>query len=362
MFAQPLQQVDRVFVLSRGRKLVYFGGCDYLRLSSDPRIAEAMRHGLNTIGLNVAASRKTTGNHPLYEQVERETARFFGAERAVLVSNGYLTNLAVAQALELSRVLIDERSHSSLHDAVQLGGFKKSAFAHRNPSDLARKASKAAQENFAVLTDGLFASDGTIAPLDAYRTASGSKSLLWVDDSHAGGILGRNGAGAVDHCGLNRANLVQTITFSKAFGVYGGAVLCSRQLAESIIERSRIASGNTPLPLPLAQAVLTSLNIVRTEPDHRQRLWHNTAFMRNKLGIESIPSPILSFSPEPAIAKKLRRSLLDAGIFPSFIEYPGGTPGGYLRLAISSEHTGQQLESLGKVLTKFGQPALNRAQ
>src|SRR5207249_5899903 len=91
LLAEPLQQIDRTFVLHRGRKLSYFAGCDYFRLATHPEVLRAVSEGLDRFGLNVAASRRTTGNHALYEQLEEQLARFFEAEGAVLVSNGYLT-------------------------------------------------------------------------------------------------------------------------------------------------------------------------------------------------------------------------------------------------------------------------------
>ena len=83
MFAEALQQVDATHVLWRGRKLLYFGGCDYLRLSRHPTVIRAVHVGLERFGLNVAASRKTTGNHPLYETAEKAIAEYFGCERAL---------------------------------------------------------------------------------------------------------------------------------------------------------------------------------------------------------------------------------------------------------------------------------------
>ena len=68
--AEPLQQIDRTFVLRRGRKLSYFAGCDYFRMASHPAVLEAMREGIGKFGLNVSASRRTTGNHALYEELE----------------------------------------------------------------------------------------------------------------------------------------------------------------------------------------------------------------------------------------------------------------------------------------------------
>src|SRR5512135_1316600 len=96
---EPLQQVERTCVRFRQRKLSYFSGCDYFRLASHPRVIAALQAGVERYGLNVAASRLTTGNHVLYGELERELARFFSAESALVVSSGYMTNLVAAQAL-----------------------------------------------------------------------------------------------------------------------------------------------------------------------------------------------------------------------------------------------------------------------
>src|SRR5947207_335746 len=113
---EPLQQVDRTYVRFRGRKLSYFSGCDYFRLASHPKVIAALKGGLQKYGLNVAASRLTSGNHILYQKLERRLASFFRAPSTVVVSNGYTTNLVVAQALagNFSHVLIDEGAHPSL--------------------------------------------------------------------------------------------------------------------------------------------------------------------------------------------------------------------------------------------------------
>src|SRR5512140_1862825 len=94
----PLQQIDRTYVRFRGRKLCYFSGCDYFRLASHPKVIAALQTGARRFGLNVAASRLTTGNHALYSELERRLVRFFRAPDALLTSSGYVTNLVVAQA------------------------------------------------------------------------------------------------------------------------------------------------------------------------------------------------------------------------------------------------------------------------
>src|SRR5215831_4473164 len=97
--APPLQQLDRTYVRFKGRKLSYFSGCDYFRLASHPKVIAALQTGVKKYGLNVAASRLTTGNHVLYHKLEKALADLFRADAALLVSSGYCANLTVAQAL-----------------------------------------------------------------------------------------------------------------------------------------------------------------------------------------------------------------------------------------------------------------------
>ena len=354
MFAEPLQQVDRTFVRYRGRKLIYFGGCDYLRLSSHPRVIRAVERTIRRFGLNVAASRRTTGNHELYGELEEECARFFGAERAVLASNGYLTNLIAAQGLAgtITHALIDERAHQSLKDAAVLLGARTRTFRHRDPGSLAKLAARIVHPaKAAILTDGMFAHDGSIAPLNEYRKEL-PLSLLWVDDSHAAGVLGLKGRGTIELLGLPRRGILQTVTFSKAFGVYGGAVLAGKKVCAEILGRSGIAVGNTPLPLPLAGGVLESLRIARNR-ELRERLRRNIELFHRTLGEPVLPSPIIGRVPESDdAAEMLRERLLKAKIFPPFVRYPGGPEKGYFRFALSCEHSPEQVLRLADCLRK----------
>ncbi len=357
--------MDRTYVLFRGRKLSYFGGCDYFRLASHPAVVRAVHEGLDQFGLNVAASRKTTGNHRLYEELEQKLARFFKAERAVFVSNGYLTNLVVAQVLagEFTHALVDARAHASLQDAAELLGCPVIPCAHRDPADFARRLQRLAKSaKPLLLTDGMFAYDGSLAPLAAYMKLLPRHGRLLVDDAHGAGVLGKSGGGTVELEGLGRERVIQTVTLSKAFGVYGGAVLASREVCGRIAERSRMFTGNTPLPLPLVNAALQALKIFQSDRLMRHRLARNTQRVKNALRATGLPladtpSPIIAVTPRnPGHARRLQQNLLSAGIYPSFIRYPGGPENGYFRFALSSEHTPAQLGQLVKVLSEFGCP------
>jgi 7-keto-8-aminopelargonate synthetase-like enzyme len=357
--ADTLQQVDRVFVRWRGRRLVYFAGCDYYRLASHPRVLAAVRRGLRDFGLNVASSRKTTGNHALYEQLERELARFFRAERAVLVDNGYMTNLAVAQAFrgEFSHVLMDARSHTSVADAAVLLGAQVVTFAHRDVTDFRRQLRGLGRgARPFVFTDGMFSHDGSVAPLADYLDELPARAALLVDDAHGAGVLGRAGQGTPSHCGVRDARVIQTVTLSKAFGAFGGAILGRREVAEAILTRSRCFTGATPVPLPLAAGAMESLRVFRANPRLQTRLHANAAWLKARLraggmALPDAPGPIVPVIPQSsAKATRLKRRLLAAGIHPPLIRYPGGPEGGYFRLVISSEHTRAQLAALADAL------------
>ena len=282
-FAESLEVVDATHALWRGRRLVYFGGCDYFRLSQHPRIRKTTATGL----VNVAASRMTTGNHPDYAKAEAAIAEYFGAPAATLCSSGYLAAIAVGPALrgEVDAVLLDERAHGCLREAAQLIGCPVREFRHRNAEDVERKAGRG---RVLLMTDGVFAADGAIAPLREYLRVLPRSAKLLVDDAHAAGVMGANGRGTWEHCGVGRGRIIQTITFSKAFGVYGGAILGSTALRNRLLKRSGAVIGNTPLPPMLARGIVASLRLATTA--RRRRLMRNVAMVSDGLTF-----PVLAF-------------------------------------------------------------------
>jgi 8-amino-7-oxononanoate synthase len=358
---EPLQQLNRTYVRVRGRTLSYFAGCDYFRMASHPAVLRALCTATAKYGLNVAASRMTTGNHDLYRKLESALAGYFGAESALVVSTGYLANLVVAQALArtFSHVLVDARSHPSIRDAAALFECPILQFKHRDPEDARHAAERCGPgARLVLLTDGMFSHDGSVAPLKRYLELLPKDTLLLVDDAHGAGILGLKGKGAPEHEGVARGRVVQTITLSKAFGVYGGVVLGPAALRHRTMKQSRIFSGSTPLPLPLVSAALEAVAVFkRAKGGLRLRLTRNADFVKKSLraagyAMPEYPGPIISLAANNArAAVRLKRNLLDAGIYPSFIKYHDGPKDGYFRFVISSEHTAKQVQALVQALT-----------
>lgn len=342
---EPLQQIDRTWVIWRGQTLAYFAGCDYFRLATHTKVVAAAQDAIAKFGLNVAASRFTTGNHALYNQLENALAEFFAVECALIVSNGYLTNLAVIQGLRdrFSHILLDERAHMSLADAAAAAHVEVILFSHRNATDVSRKLPKYAKA--LLMTDGVFAHDGAVAPLREYQEALHRDAWILVDDSHGAGVLGEHGRGTPEHLGLARDRVIQTTTLSKAFGCYGGAIIATKEICDAISSKSAILTGATPFPLSHAAASIAAIDVLK-DSGLRSALRANL----QRVGSET-HVPIHAHFPADENAKRqLIRELLARGIFPTNIRYQNGPPEGYFRFAISSEHSRAQLDALADAL------------
>lgn len=358
---EPLQQVRRTYVRYRGDTFTYFGGCDYFRLASHPQVHAALITGLRDYGLNVAASRMTTGNHQVYAELENRLKQFFGAEAALLTNSGYVTNLIVAQALagQFSHALIDQRAHTALKDSAELLNCPVIPFKHRDVADLATALGRCGKQARPILlTDGMYAQNGSAAPLADYLKLLPRDGLIIVDDAHGAGTLGATGCGTLQFSKVSRQRIVQNITLSKAFGVYGGAVLCSKAIRQRLIQ-TRLFVGSTPLPLPLAQAATCAVGILRQQKSLRRSLESNANYLKSKLHKlgclrDFFPGPIVPIQLQTSAAnRKLKSALINAKILPPLLNYPGGPEGGYFRFVISSEHTRSQLDNLARTLKPF---------
>jgi 7-keto-8-aminopelargonate synthetase-like enzyme len=258
-------------------------------------------------------------------------------------------------------VLLDERAHAALVDAAGQFGAIVRRFAHRDAVTLQAEVRKCGRgAKVMVLTDGMFSHDGSVAPMREYLRRLPASTWFLVDDAHGAGVLGQQGRGTLELEGVGRARVIQCVTLSKAFGVYGGAVLGSAALRKAILERSRAFMGCTPLPLPLANAALKSIEVLKRDKFARTRLLRNAAWLKGELrnagfAVPDLPGPIVALHPKPsARANAMRRALLAAGIYPPYLRY-GGVAAGYFRFVISSEHSQAQLRNLMRTLKRFGQ-------
>lgn len=362
MLGPQLRFVERTKVIFEGRRYTFFGGNDYHRLASHPDVVRAAAEAAAEGGLGSAGSRWTTGNHPLYEALERAIARFAGSEAAVAVSSGYLANLALLEAVggRFGRFFADEAAHSSVLEACRRSpGDRVHRFRHLEPEDLARliRSELRAGERPLVLTDGVFPSRGEVAPLEEYAAAVRDfGGALLVDDAHAIGVIGRTGKGSWEERGVGRGDVLQTGTLSKALGAFGGLVAVDAETAARVAEESLVFSGATGIPPPLAAAAIRSIEILEREPERVARLRERTLRWKGRIAalgypVDSTPVPIVSIAPSAEGAREaLRESLLRRGVYPPYISYPGAPAGGHFRFTFSSEHAEEEFEALAAAL------------
>lgn len=364
-------------VILEGELYLYFAGCSYFQLHSDPRIAEAAVRALRDYGSGAATTRRMTGTTPLVRELENELAACFGTEDAVYLPSGYLSSMAGMRALMTFRpfdhIFIDEHAHYSVFDAARATGLEVDAYRYRDRDDLAEKLATRlkAGERPLLATDGLFPVSGALAPLPVLlELCEKHDGLLWVDDAHGAGILGERGRGSCEALGLNSDRIYQGATLSKAFGAYGGFITGTKEYIRTVAKGPVMTGSSAPASAAIA-AALQGLEILEQEPARRQRLWANARYLEGKLqesGIsledrENVPGeqdvPIMAFEAGSAEEMAAVRDLLmEDGIFIQHTAYQGAGQDGLLRIVVSSEHSREQMDrllaSLEAALQKVG--------
>lgn len=180
---------------------------------------------------------------------------------------------------------------------------------------------------------------------------------MLVDDAHGAGVVGPRGRGSVARFAICDPRVVMTMSLAKALGVSGGAVLA----AEEVIHSVRTAGayvGSTAMPLAVPSGILAALRVMRAEPGRVRRAQGNQRRLFERLpehpAIRGNPeTPVTAVNPSSSVeAEAVREALLDAGIYPTWIRYPGGAADGFFRFAVGSEHTESEVDRLATAITQ----------
>ncbi len=353
-----------------GREYLYFGGTSYLGLAGDAEVIDAACAALRRYGVHTSTSRSGYGNSPLTLEVERLAAEFFGTAGAFYYPSGYAGNHILIQAVadRADVVLADEMAHFCLAEASQLLGQAPVRFRHRDADDLRQKLHEHVPRGKRplVLTDGVFALTGAVAPLDHYVEALrdyGTATLL-VDDAHGIGTIGQRGRGSLEHLGMWREDvnadparggvgLYVCGTLSKAIGGFGGVLPGSLALLDRVRATSHYYEGASAPMSAAAGATAKALQIVLARPELRRRLDENARHLRDGLrslghSVESWPTPIIGLTiGSSENMRRIHDELRLAGIIvPYFGAYCGSGPAGRLRIAVFATHTEEMLDRL----------------
>ncbi len=210
------------YIYSNGKKFSYFAGNNYLGLAGHPEIKKAVIRAVEKYGVNFAASRHTTGTSDLHLELEGALASFKGKEDAVVFASGYQGNSILLEILKgsYSTIFIDQSAHASIIAAIPADVVKVMYYDHCDAGHLDYLLDYNRGSSPLVITDGIFALTGEIAPLNQiYEVVRKHDAILVVDDAHATGVIGATGKGTPEHFGLpGDGKIYQTETMSKALG------------------------------------------------------------------------------------------------------------------------------------------------
>jgi 8-amino-7-oxononanoate synthase len=339
-----------------GQTVVNFASNDYLGLAGDRRLIAAAVAATETYGTGSTGSRLLSGHKPLHRELESAIAIWKQTEDALVFSSGYLANLGTVSALVGQRDLIlgDQYNHSSLKKGAILSGATAMDYLHNDLTDLRAKLinHRSLYRRCLITTDSVFSMDGDLCPLpELLAIAKEFECMLLVDEAHGTGVMGKTGAGCVEHFQCTGQGLVQVGTLSKALGSLGGYVAGSAELIDFLRNRAATWIYTTALSPADTAAALKGVAIAQQEPHRREQLWHNINYLKKRLShieLQLLPSasPILCLNLDsPEAALNLAQKLLSAGIFAPAIR-PPTVPTSRLRLSVMATHEQHHLNQL----------------
>ena len=358
---QIFESVGPVRLRAGGRVLVNFSSNNYLGLTHHPAVIEAVVGAVRRSGCGAGASPLVSGYFEEHASAERALARWKHAGAAVLLPSGYQAAHAAVQTItalaggRTVRFFIDRLIHASLIDGIAASRARFRVFPHLDMERL-RQLLEAAPpgELKVVVTESVFSMDGDSPELESLAALKERYGFaLLLDEAHASGVYGPEGAGLIAEKGLHSLPDVTIVTLSKGIGLCGGAVCGTAQFCEALVNFGRAMIFSTSVPPMIPAGVEAALTVMRTEPERQLRLRGMAAAARRRLraaGYEVAQSdcpiiPIILGSEESALraSAKLREAgLLAAPIRPPAV--PRGTS--RLRITLSCEHSEEDVESL----------------
>ena len=352
--------------LSReGRRWLNFSSNDYLGLSQHPAVVKAWQQGAERYGVGSGGSGHVSGYSEAHRALEEQLADWLGYPRALLFISGFAANQAVIAALagKEDRIVADRLSHASLLEAASLSPAQLRRFQHNDCRHLDELLAKPLTGQQLVVTEGIFSMDGDSAPLAEVCQASRvAGALLLVDDAHGIGALGEEGRGSC-HTQQIRPDLL-IVTFGKAFGVSGAAVLCSEALADYLLQFARHLIYSTAMPPAQAVALSAALAVIRSDEGQQRRetlAGHIADFRR---GMSHYPGELTDSGSaiQPLIvgdnarALRLAARLREEGCWATAIRPPTVPAGSArLRLTLTAAHKSADIARLLEVLHDGGE-------
>ena len=343
-----------------GKEVVNLASNNYLGLANHPKVRAAAEQAFEDWGVGAGAVRWIGGTMAIHDELEQRLASFKHTEAVLVFTSGFTANSGTIPAVVTDKdvIISDELNHASIIDGVRLSAakYKKSegyVYPHKDMDALEKILQNTQSfEKRMIITDGVFSMDGDIAPLPTIvELAEKYDAFVMIDDAHASGVLGKNGAGTASHFDLYGRVDIQLGTLSKALGVVGGYIAGSAVMKDWLINRGRPYLFSTAHPPMVAAALIAALDIMETDPEPMKRLWDNTRWWKKALadegfdtmGSETPITPV--YVGDEGAAQAMERALWDEGVYALAIVFPTvGRGKARIRTMPSAAHTQEDLE------------------
>ena len=280
--------------LGKPSLLVDFSSNDYLGFSKSEAIFKKTHDylvGHNIIQNGATGSRLLSGNHPLYHLVESVLCEYHNTEASLILNSGYDANIGFFSSIPQRHdiILYDEYIHASIRDGISISHANAYKFAHNDLSDLDALLKRHSETildssmTIYVVTESVFSMDGDCPDLETLvQLCLNYHAHLVVDEAHAVGVFGERGKGLVQQLNLERQVFARIVTFGKALGCHGAAVLGSNQLKTYLVNFARSFIYTTALP-PHTLATIDSAYQELSQSNNIEKLHQNIQFFKSEI-------------------------------------------------------------------------------
>jgi len=339
---------------------------NYLGMSSHPEVIAAVHEGLDRRGYGMSSVRFICGTQDIHRELETKLTAFLGTEDTLLFPSCMDANAGVFEAVlnEQDVMIADRLVHASIVDGMRLCKAMQDTFKHSDMAHLEEKLVEHQDKRFRmVITDGVFSMDGDLARLDEIvALADKHNAMVFVDDSHASGYIGKTGRGTHEHFGVLGKIDIITTTLGKALGgASGGCVSGRAELVEMCRQRARpYLFSNTVAPVIISGA-LKVLELISASTELRDKLEANTHYWRKlltdagfdiKKGDSSIV-PVMLYNAK--LAQDVARDLFKEGIYVVGFFFPVVAKGqARIRTQLSAAHEKHHLDRAIAAFIKVG--------
>lgn len=345
-----------------GRDVINLCANNYLGLADHPDLIAAAKHAMDTQGFGMASVRFICGTQDIHRELEQKLATFLGKDDSILFAACFDANGGLFEPLlgPEDAIISDALNHASIIDGIRLCKAKRYRYANSDMADLEAQLTQARADCarfILIATDGVFSMDGYMAKLgEITELALKYDAMVMVDDCHATGFMGPQGAGTPAHAGVDVDIL--TGTLGKALGgAIGGYIAGPQPVIDLLRQRARPYLFSNSLPPAIVAAGIKALELVTQGDDLRTQLFENTAYWRGgleKLGFDLLPGehPIVPVMlGEAQLAQDMAAALFEEGVYVSGFFFPV-VPRGQARIRTQMNATLTRVE-LDRALAAF---------